>query len=321
MSGFMGQFMVADEVTWNTGVTPTRGFEVASAAIKNQPMRIEVPTIRAGRRVMKHRQPYSGGAAGQVQMPVMSAGFGWWLRHMLGAVATGAEVDDAFDHVGTVAIPSASFTAQTGVPRTSGAAVLPQTATGGRLTSWELSCEGGGEVKFSADCDFAGWTRATALATAVYPADAVPLTFVRGSVTVDGTPVVSDSWSFKFNPNLLADRRGIGVVKREQKVNGLASASLDLAIDFEDNVMIDHINSATQAGAESSVVLRIEDTALIGVTSRAALEIEIPVCMWDGDVPSLEGVEQTKFPVKGVMGTNDVDSPVTITYTSEDAVA
>ena len=318
MSGYLGQFAVKSETTWNTPVVPDKAFEVASAAIKVDAQRVEVPTIRAGRRMMKHRLPYAGGASGSVEMPVMTTGFGWWLKHMLGSVASSAVVDSAYTHTGTMAVPSASFTAQTGVPYTGGSSVQPQTVSGGRVTGWELSCEGGGELKFKADCDFASWTNATALVTPVYPSG-VPLTFIRGSVTIDGTPVISDNFTLNFNPALNTDRRGIGVVKREQKVDGLADASLSLKLDYEAQTYLDKIVAATQAGAQSNVVIVIEDTALIGATSRAKLEITIPVCMWDGDAPSLSGPEQTSFDLKGVVGTNDTDSPVTIKYVSTDS--
>lgn len=317
MSGYLGQFMAKDESTWNTAVTVDRAFEVQSAAIQAASMRVETPTIRAGRRVLKHRQPYSAGASGSVVLPVMTAGFGWWLKHLLGAVSTGSLVDSAYTHTGTVAVPTASFTAQTGVPYTSGSAVQPQTVAGGKVVSWELSCSGGGALMLNAACDFASWTRATALATPTYPTG-VPLTFIRGSVSIDSTDYVSDSFSLKWNNTINVDRRGIGTVKREQKVNGLAQGTLDLEIDLESNTMVDKIISATQSGAQSNVVITIEDTALIGATSRAGLVITIPVCMWDGDIPNLSGPEQTKFPLKGTIGTNDSASPITLDYKSAD---
>jgi len=317
MSGYLGQFMAKNESVFNTGVTVDRAFEVTSAAIKATPMRVEVPTIRAGDRLMRHRLPYLNGASGSVELPVMTKGFGWWLKHMLGTSTTGTVSDMAYTHTGTIGTPTASFTAQTGVPLTSGSSVAAQTATGGKLTGWELSCAGGGELKFKADADFAGWERTTALATPTYPTG-VPLTFIRGSVTVDATPVISDSFSIKWNSTLNTDRKGIGITKREQKVDGLAVGTLDLEIDFEDNTMIDKINAATQAGATSAVVITIEDTALIGTTSRASLVATLNV-MWDGDIPSLDGVSQTKFPVKGTIVQNA--TPISIAYKSSDLVA
>lgn len=316
MSGYLGQFMVKSESTVGTAVTVDRAFEVMSAAIKAQPKRIDIATIAAGRRFGRHRPPYVDGASGSIEMPIMTKGFGWWLKHMLGASATGTISDSAYTHTGSIGVPTTAFTAQTGVPHSSGDSVTAQTAAGGKLTDWEISCQGGGALMFKANADFMSWTDATALATPTYPT-ADPLTFIRGSITIDAAPVISDSFSFKFNQNLETGRHGIGQGKREAKVNGLGTGSLDLVIDFEDDTLIDKINSVTQSGATSAVVITIEDTALIGATSRAKLVITLPSLMWDGDIPSLDGVERTKFPVKGTF----IDSALTVAYTSSDATA
>lgn len=317
MSGYLGQFAVKTESVVGTAVTVDRPFEVSSAAIKAQPKRIEIPTIRAGARFMRHRPPYVDGASGSIEMPILTKGFGWWLKHMLGTSATGALVDSAYTHTGTIGVPTTAFTAQTGVPRTSGAAVTAQTAAGGKLTDWEISCAGGSYLMFKANADFMSWTDDTALVTPLTYPTAEAMTFIRGSITVDASPVISDSFSFKFGQNLETDRRGIGLGKREAKVNGLGTGSLDLEIDFEDDALVDKINSSTQTGATSAVVITIEHPALIGATSRPKLVITLPAIMWDGDIPSLDSVERTKFPVKGTF----TDSALSIAYTSVDSVA
>ena len=318
MSGYLGQFAVKNESTFGTAVTPDRAFEVTSAGIKVVNGRTEIATIRAGDRLPRHRQPYVKGASGSIEMPVMTKGFGWWLKHMLGTSATGTVTDSVYTHTGTIGTPTASFTAQTGVPHTSGDSVTPQTASGGKLLSWELSCAAGGVLMFKADADFTGWTDDTALVSGLTYPTGVPLTFVRGSITIDGTPVISESFSIKWNATLNADKQGIGATKREQKVNGHAVGNLDLSLDFEDNTMIDKINATTQAGATSTVVITIEDTALAGVTSRAALISTLNV-MWDGDIPSLDGVEQTKQDVNGMI--MQTTTPISLAYKSTDATA
>lgn len=317
MSGYLGQFAVKTETTVGTPIVVDRAFEVMSAGIKAVPERVEVPTIRGGDRLMRHRLPYINGASGSIELPVMTKGFGWWLKHMLGTSATGAIADSAYTHTGTIGTPTSAFTAQTGVPYTGGTVVAPQTAAGGKLTGWELSCAGGGALMFKADADFTYWDRTTTLATLTYPTG-VPLTFIRGSVTIGGSAVICDSYSIKWNATLNTDRKGIGVTKREQKVDGLAVGTLDLEIDFEDNTMIDLINASTQAGATSTVVITTEDTALIGATSRASLVSTLNV-MWDGEIPSLDGVSQTKFPVKGTIVQST--TPISLAYRSTDLVA
>jgi len=138
MSGFLGQLGVKDEVTYGTLVTPDRFFEFLSEGLAAETGRVESPGIRAGTRVLRsdRRVPYINGVTGSIELDVLSLGWSWWLKHMLGTVATtGPAETSVYTHTGTVGdLTGDFFTLQVGVPQIGGATITPKTVTGCKVT-------------------------------------------------------------------------------------------------------------------------------------------------------------------------------------------
>lgn len=325
MSGFLGQLGFKDESTYGTPVTVDRFAEFNSESVQAELGRIESPGIRAGTRVLRsdRRVPYVMGASGSVEMDVLSKGFGFWLKHMLGTVATTGPADTSvYTHTGTVgSLTGDFFTAQFGVPQIGGGTVTPKTCHGGKVKSWELACAAGEQLKLKLDLDFEDLEHTTSLATASYPTSMEPITFIRGLVTIGGSSVDITSFSVKGDNGLKTDRRYLrnSALKKEPVENGLRAITADLSLDFASVTQQDRVLAATASGAQAAVVLYCEGLTTIGSgTAKPKVTITIPVLMFDGDTPTVGGPEVVPESLKGMALDDGTNSPVSIAYQTLD---
>src|SRR5688500_1779191 len=97
------QLGIVDEVTYGTAVTVTKFFEYNSESIEETAGRTEGNPMRAGFTLRNDRfTPYFSGAARSIELDVMTKGFGYWLKHMTGAVATTGPAETVvYTHTGT----------------------------------------------------------------------------------------------------------------------------------------------------------------------------------------------------------------------------
>jgi hypothetical protein len=328
MSGYLAQLGVKDEVTYGTAVVVDRFFEFTGEQITAEQGRVESTGLRAGTRTLRadRRVPYQRGAGGSVDLDVLSRGFGWWLKHMLGTVTTtGPAQTTVHTHTGTVGgLAGKSFTAQLGVPQISGT-VSPKTATGGKVKSWELSCAAGEPLKFKADLDFQKLDMSTSLATASYLTGMEVITFIKGTVTVGGSAVQVKSFSVTGDNGLKTDRYHLGIdgYKKESIENALREFNVALELDFEN---LDHQNrilAMTASGTQAAVTLVCEGLGTIGTSLKPSVTITLPVVMFDGDTPVVGGPDLVTQSLKGrILGPADgTTSPITIAYQSTDTTA
>lgn len=320
MSGFLGQLGVKDEVTYGTLVTPDRFFEFLSEGLAAETGRVESPGIRAGTRVLRsdRRVPYINGVTGSIELDVLSLGWSWWLKHLLGTVATtGPAETTVYTHTGTVGdLTGDFFTLQVGVPQIGGATITPKTVTGCKVTSWELACKAGETLKFKADIDGQTLDHTTGLATASYPAAVEPITFIRGVVTVGGTQVDVAEFSVKVDNTLKTDRRYLrtNALKKEPVESGTRKVSVELKCDFENLTHQNRVLSTTAAGAQAQVVLVCEGLTTIGTTLKPKVTITVPVVMFDGDTPAVGGPDVVDQSLKGVGLYDGTTSPISVAY-------
>lgn len=324
-AGVMAQFGVANETAYATPVAVSRFFEFNSEGIAVQRGTIESRGMRATRRFVRadRRIPYILGASGNVTMDVMSRGFGFWLQHILGGIASGSVVDSATTHTGTIGnLIGRSFSAQVGMPYTgSTAASAPKSMAGGKIAQTTFACEQGGILTASMDMDFATIDHSTALAAPSYPTGVVePLTFVRGTVSIGGTMTDVQSAQVVIASTMNTDRRYLraSTVKKEP-VDSERSVTFTTTLDWENLTHQNRVLSATAAGATAAVVLDFEGLQLIGTTSRPKLTITIPAVMFDGDTPTVGGPEEIPQSLTGVALEPSSGSPITIAYTTGEA--
>lgn len=123
-----------------TGLTVDKFFEITKEDIKGVYTRLQAAGLGAALVDRSDRYAIvSKGAAGSVDMEVLTKGFGFWLELMMGQVATtGPTETSVYTHTGTVAnLWNKSLTVQVGRPDDTGT-VRPFTYEGGKVTGFEF---------------------------------------------------------------------------------------------------------------------------------------------------------------------------------------
>lgn len=142
-SGLAGQIGFVTETTSGVAKAPTLFLPIVDESIGLAKERLESQAIIAGRRVLDSNQ-WAGGpstAAGDVGLELTNRGLGTLFRHMFGGKATTGT--NPYTHTFTPGdLSGLSMTAQVGVPGVGGT-VHPKTASGCKVTSWELACSAG----------------------------------------------------------------------------------------------------------------------------------------------------------------------------------
>lgn len=318
------QLGVKKETTYGTAVTVDRFFEFTSESMKLDTGRAESRGLRTGQRAPRSDRfvPYALGASGGISFDVLSKGFGIWLEHMLGTVATAGPTDTAYTHTGTVGtLCGKSFTLQ--VNRPFGACGdTPQAFTweGGKISKWELSLSTEGVLSASFDLVCEDETTATALATASYPASAEIFSWVGGKCTVGGVAVDVKSWKVSVD-NKLDDSRIYlreNTRRKEPVESDYREISAEFVLDFDDLTMYNRFKSATAAGALALVELQATSATLIGTTTYPRVKVTLPAARFDEDSVAVGGTDVLEQSVK-VTGLYDgTASPISVAYTTAD---
>lgn len=311
-----GQLMVAKETTYATAVTPTRAFEYTGdvAAIKPVAGRVESNPLRPGSRARRKDRstPYFHHAEGTIPLDVMDKGFGFWLEHMLGTVATtgaGPYTHTATDG-GVAALMGDSFTAQFNYPFNPTFADQAVTFAGGKVTSWTLSNSAEENLQAELECDFATMTTATALATASYPASMTNLTWIGGVITVGGSAVDVTNVSISGNQNYDVDRRRIrGNAVKKEPTPGVLEVSASFELDFESLAQWNRVFALTQAGTQASF-------SGVWTAGTASLTATIPSVRLDE--LDLGGEVNLTQSISGVGEYDGTNSVVSLAYVTSD---
>lgn len=312
---------VADEAVYGTPVVTTRFFEFLSEDVVGKYERIEAETVRAGTKVLRSDrfQPNPKGAGGSLKIEVLDSQFGFWLKHMMGAVATTGTAPKT--HTGTVGdLTGKSFTLQSG--RVTNAGVLvPFTYEGGKVKSWELSNKVDGVVQASFDLDFEAETigagaGAYAAATPSYTATGAAklLTFQGGSCTIGGAAFAVSDASVKGDNGLKTDRWFLGGAKKEPLEEGMREYTFDLKGEFGAAADLDRIKSLTAAGALGKVVL-----TWASPTAGNSLVLTIETARFDEGIPKSDGAKIPEVSLAGKAVFDGTNSAVKLDYNTADA--
>lgn len=318
------QLGVKDEVTYGTPVTVDRFFEYNTTGLKLQTARVASQGMRPGRRTQAsaRQEPYRVGAAGPIVLDVPTKGFGFWLKHMLGAVATGAVVDSNYTHTATEdSLYGQSFTAQLNKPFHPSGTAQAHTFHGCKLVSWELACDVDGVLVATLEVDGEDEDTSTPLATASYPSDFRIFTFVGASVTLDAAQIDIRDFRVGANLGLNAERRYLrgSSLKKEPTEEAMREYTAGFVVDHEDLDVYDYFRDTAAANTVGAVVATFEGPVAHGGTTKPSLVVTLPEFRFDQvdfDVSGPEGLMDT---VSGVALDNGTDSPVTIAYTTTDA--
>lgn len=332
MSGWLGQFLTKDEVTYGTPVTPlvgagTKAWDINSESITVVPNIIKSNAIRRSTTAFVARSAqyvrYLGSPAGAAPMEVLSRGFGWWLKYMTGGVAgTAGPVDSAFTHTSTFgSLNGDAFTAQVGRPRFDSAAsptIDAYTYHGGKLTGWDLELEAGGILLFTPQMQFEEMDTTTALGTPSYPT-AEPLIFCGGDVTIGGSSVNARKVKLSAGRSLTVEDRRVRATcaQVEPREDGERTYSVEVELDYDNRTQQARVESLTNAGSIAAVNFSAQGQTLVGATAKPSLSVAMATVMFMGDPVTISGPSGIRQVLKGEV----LDTEPVITYVTLDATA
>jgi hypothetical protein len=256
-------------------------------------------------------------------MDVMTKGFGFWLKHMFGTVATTGPTETlVYTHTFTNSdMLGKSFTLQVARPFHPSGTVQPFTFEGGKVTEWELANSVDGNLVASIGTDFQQVSTATALATASYLASMENLTWAGGVVTIGGTQVPLDEISIKRTMGLNVDRRKIdGSTDKKEQTGGRRELEFSLSCDFESLAQRNRAAASTRAGTLAAIVATWTGPTLLGTTIYPSLQITIPAARFDTWKAANSGPEGITQELSGVGRTDTATgSSISAVYKSADA--
>lgn len=317
------QIGFADESTYATAATPTRFFEFDSEGIEETEGRTEGDPLRVGTFVKRQDRftPYFSGAAGSVQLAMLTKGFGYFLKHMLGAVATdGPTETNVYTHTGTMAdLFGKSFTCQVGRPLNPSGTVQPFTYSGGKVTEWTLSNDVDANLMLELALDFAAVDTATALAPASYPTSMENFSWAGGVVTIGGSAFDVTNISVQCNNGLNVDRRQIrGNTQKKEPTGGRREVTFSLQADFDSVANRNRAHANTRAGALAAITGTWQGPTLLGTTIYPTIQVSIPAARFDAWKGSAEGPDAITQELSGVGAFDGSNSSVSVIYKSAD---
>lgn len=333
MSAINSQIGCKDESTYQTDVTVDRFWQFTNASLKTKQVRFDGEGLRSAGRGLRSDQVrvHKQGGELSLEMEWMTKGMGWWLKHMQGALATGAATDSAYPHTGTIAtLYGDFFTCQGNFPLHPAGTDQAMTLAGCKIPEWELSCSMDGKVMFKPTIDAAEVDDAVGLASASYVASAVPNEWVDVSITLGGSALPVTGWTLKCNNNLDTERfhQRASAYKSEPTHKGHPEITFEFDKDFEALATVWNRVRATVAAnsmAQLIVTISCTDTGqTIGSATAPSTVITIPKLRLDDiDGLTVSGPDHGGIKSKGsglarYDGSNNL---MTILYTSSDATA
>lgn len=317
------QLMVKDEVTYGTPVTPDRTFEYESEDIEENEGRTEGNPLRVGSGFKRSDRftPYFAGASGPVQMAVMTKGFGWWLKHMMGTVGTAGPAETTvYTHTGSEGtLLGDSFTCQVNRPFHPSGTNQAFTFEGGKVTEWGLSNTVDGNLLCDLGLDFEQVATATALATAGYPASMDNLSWAGGLITIGGTNTDVSEIAINVNNGYDVDRRQIRRnTDKKEPTAGEREGTFSLKLDFDSLVNRNRAHAAVRADALAALVASWRGPTLLGSTIYPELSVSIASVRFDAWKGATEGKDAIQQEVSGVIRYDGSTSPLVLTYKSAD---
>jgi len=156
MSGSLTTFGLGKESVYGTPVVSTAFYEIMKEDLKGAYNRMQAEALSSSYVDRSDRYAIAAkGAAGSVDVEVLTKNFGNWLGFMLGTVQTTGPTDTtAYVHTGTIGnLTGKSFTAQVGRAAYDGT-LYPWTYEGGKVTGWEFSNAVDQTLKASLTLDF-----------------------------------------------------------------------------------------------------------------------------------------------------------------------
>lgn len=308
-SGISGQVMLAAESAWGTAVTATRGYEIVSENIQAVPDHVESAGIRSGQRLIRSDDWALGmiRVGGPMEYELSTRNLALLLEHSLGTVTSMAGPTP-----GTLSpadLTGKGMTVQVGRPDVAGT-VIPYTFSGGKVSSWDVSCAVGEIAKLSIDWVFKDQTTATALAAASYTSGLGLFAFTHGVVTIGGTTVSVRNVRLGGLNNLNVQRDFMGGTNIAEPIEtGRRDYTVALELDHNGTVLPGRITS----GAESAMTLTF--------TSGGSIVKFTTNTRWDDGFANLGGMDILTQPLTGKLVATGADSTALLVHVTSGETA
>lgn len=311
------------ESVYGTAVTVDAFAEYTSENVKSMPRRVEALGLRAGTRVQRSDrfQPYTGGAAGPIEMPVMTKGHGVWFKHALGGNATTGPTDSNYLHTATIAtLLGDSMTVQVNrnlYDETDQAF----TWEGCKITraTWTAAAEGMLTATYELDAEDEKTN--TALASASYPSSADIFDWAGISATVGGSAFEIHEFSISITNPLNVDRRRLrgSTVKKEPVENAMRTVEWSMKADFTALAPYSRMVDTDRADTLAALVVTCNGRTAHAGTTLPSVVFTIAASRWDDQdglgVAGFDPLEPTWSGIGLYDGTN---SALKIEYTTTD---
>jgi len=319
------QIGFVDESTYGTAVTVTKFYEFNTESIKESEGRTEGTPLRVNQfhKRTDRFTPYFAGASGSIQVDVLTKGFGFLLKHMLGTVATTGPAETVvYSHTATeLDLITKSFTCQVTRPFHPSGTVQAFTYSGGKVTEWTLSNSVDGNLVADLNVDFQQVSTAVATATASYPTGMENLSWAGGVVSIAGSNYDVTEISIGCSNGLNTDRRQIRAnTLKKEPTGGQREGTFSIQADFDSLTQRNRAHAAVRADATAQIIATWNGPTLLGSTIYPQLVVTIPTIRfdeWEAANSGPEGITQT---LSGVWR-SDTASAATIVYKSADVTA
>ncbi len=323
MTTMASQLGIVDEVTFGTPVTVTKFYEYNSESIELMQGRVESKGLRATRRVQRadRFEPFRRGAAGTVELDVPTKGFGYWLKHMMGTVASSAAVDSNYTHTGTIgSLLGDFFTLQVNRPFNPSGTAQAFTYHGCKVTGWELAMDLDGKLVCSLDIDAEDEDTTTGLATASYPSDARVFTFAGAALTIAATSVEVKNFRVSGSNGLNVNRRFLrsSSLKKEPVENEERSYEWEVEVEFESLTQYNRFRDGARASTLAAIVATFDGPIAHGGATLPRLTVTMPMCRFDKAPMNVSGPEALMQTLSGVALDDAGNDAISLAYRSTD---
>jgi hypothetical protein len=309
-------------------VVPTRFLELQNESLKLDIQNIDSTAIRSGNRGLRtdRRIRNRKGAAGDLNFEVGSKGFGLLFKHMLGnapVITTPVGATNARLQTYTIGDPkSMSLVVQIGVPDV-GATVRPFSYKGVKFVSWKLVNDVDGILQLTITTDGKDEDLAPALAAASYAANFDLLSYVGGSLTINGTNIdYVTHFELSGVVGYKTDRYGIrsSTLKKEPVPVKLYQLSGSITAEFNDRSLYDLF----VAGTAVPITANWNGQTLIdagGSGFYGGLKVTLPACVFNGNSPDVKGSDLQMIDLPFDVLNDGVNPQITLGYTTLDVAA
>ena len=301
-SGIGASFGMVDESTYGTYVAPTRWLAGTSFMIQPQIVTTPVEGIAAGRFADPDEVVTGRNGIGQWTGQVPTTKWGLMMKHLFGTTATPTQQAATAAYLQTLPFVDTfgkSFTAQVGVPLTTGT-VVPYTGTGGKITACEFSSEVNSPLTATVDFAFQNVVDSQSLAAPSYVASSVlngngstiaALTVKQGTYASEAAVSGIRSASVKIERPVDVERPGIPGAYPEPIMNDKVKVSGTLSPDFL--AKADFADRFLAHTSPPSLVLQWTG-ALIASTYHHQLTITMPKVYYREAIPGVDGPDIIK---------------------------